>query len=111
MLVILGLLLLGTGLVLLLDLAGAGRFVISRLTSRNLGGLAPGYAASRAGLRVYATLIGALGAVVIGFAVTPQQPVPGVLAIGAGAAVFVAASVLALIGEVRTYRALPGRDR
>ena len=88
------------GLVLLLDIGGAARFVIRHLTSKNLGTLAPGYAASRNGFRVYAILILSLGVAAGGLEMAWQVAV-------AGAAIFVIASVVAIVGEVQTYRALP----
>jgi hypothetical protein len=39
----------------------------------------------------------------------PRAAVPGAVAIGVGLVVFVIASAVAISGEVRTYRALPGR--
>ncbi|MBJ7603039.1 MAG: hypothetical protein JF888_07600 [Candidatus Dormibacteraeota bacterium] len=55
------------GVALLLNLASSGSFVIRHLTSRSLGELAPGYAASSTGFRVYATLVLAIG-------IRPDEP-------------------------------------
>jgi hypothetical protein len=106
-----GLLLVVAGVALLLNLGGLGEMVIRRVTSRNLGDLAPGYAASKGGFRVYATLILAIGVTVSGLGLSPSAAIAGVVAIGVGALVFVTASVIAILGEVRTYRALPDRER
>lgn len=91
------------GLVLLLDIGGAAKFAIRHLTSKNLGALAPGYAASRSGFRVYAVLIASIGIAALGLVLAWQLAL-------AGAAIFVVASVVAIIGEVQTYRSLPGRQ-
>ena len=96
MLLAIGLLLIAAGVVLLLDLGGAARFVIRRLTSRSLGELAPGYAASRDGFRVYA-----------GLAISPSAPLPGAVGTVIGIVGFLVATGIALMGEVRTYRDLP----
>src|SRR2546429_1964539 len=49
------------GFALLLNLFGAGDYVIRRVTSRYLGTLPPGFAASQRGFRVYALLVFAVG--------------------------------------------------
>ena len=61
-----GVLLGAAGIVLLVNLFGAGDYVIRRVTSRYLGTLPPGFAASRRGFRIYAVLILALGLVCLG---------------------------------------------
>jgi hypothetical protein len=104
-----GLALVVVGAALLLNLGGTADAVIRRVTSRNLGELAPGYAASAGGFRVYATLILGLGVTVAGLGISPVAAVAGAVAMVLGVAVFVIASVVAITGEVRTYRALPGR--
>lgn len=106
-----GLVLAIVGLVLLLNLGGAGAFVIRRVTSRNLGELAPGYAASAPGFRVYAILILSIGLAVAGLGALPSAAVAGAIVFGGGLLAFVIASVIAIVGEVRTYRSLPGRDQ
>ena len=98
------------GVVLLLDIGGAAKFVIRHLTSKNLGTLAPGYAASRDGFRAYAVLVLAPGIVTGGLALAPASPVVGLWIMVLGALVFVIASVVAIVGEVQTYRALPRRQ-
>jgi hypothetical protein len=106
MLQVIGGALLVISLVLLFDLAGAGTAVIRRVTSRSLGELAPGFAASRFGFRVYAGLVGALGLIVVGIAVAQSSPIAGVTVIAAGLVAFVVLSVIAIRGEVQTYRGL-----
>jgi hypothetical protein len=109
MILAIGLFLSVVGLVLLLDLGRSGAWVIRHLTSRNLGELAPGYAASRSGFRVYATLILAMGVAVSGLGLNASAPLTSAAAMIAGAVAFVIASIIAIAGEVRTYRALPRR--
>jgi len=106
MLIAAGLVLVAVGVALLVNLGGSANLVIRRVTSRKLGDLAPGYAASALGFKVYATLVAALGIVVCGIGLSLAAPIPGVVAILVGVAVFAIASVLAITGEVRTYRAL-----
>jgi hypothetical protein len=90
----------------LLNLAGAGDAVIARVTSRSLGELAPGYAASRGGFRIYATLILAIGVAVLGLGIAASSTGLGAALIVLGVAVFIVASIVAIVGELRTYRAL-----
>ena len=111
LIIALGLVLVAVGVVLLVNLGGSADMVIRRLTSRNLGELAPGYAASRGGFRVYATLILALGVAVAGLGVSTGAALWGAVAVVLGVLVFAIASVVAIRGEVRTYRALPDRRR
>jgi len=103
---VLGVLLVVAGLVLLLNLFGAGDQVIQRVTSRSLGELAPGFAASARGFKTYALLIFSVGVVcaAVGTAgwSTLLTAVLGIL----GTVVFIVASVIAITGEVATYRAL-----
>jgi hypothetical protein len=101
-----GLLLSAAGIILLFNLAGAADMVMRRVTSRSLGELAPGYAASRGGFLVYAALVLSIGVAVTGLGITGQQPGIGVGLLGLGLVVFVVASVIAIVGEVKTYRAL-----
>jgi hypothetical protein len=94
------------GLVLQLNLFGAAGAVIQRVTSRSLGQLAPGYAASPRGFRVYAALILAVGILCVGLAMTSLfLPLAAALLV-VGAATFGIASVIAIAGEIETYRAL-----
>ncbi|HEX9475188.1 MAG TPA: hypothetical protein VGA41_00905, partial [Candidatus Dormibacteraeota bacterium] len=66
MAIVIGALLTLAGLALLLNLGGAGDALIARVTSRSLGELAPGFAASRGGFRIYAILVLAIGVAVLG---------------------------------------------
>jgi hypothetical protein len=102
-----------TALGLIILLAGgilytnvASDFLIRNLTSRSLGTLAPGYAASRSGIRVYSNVIASFGIVVIGLGATDWAGTIGALVAVVGLVMFVAFSAAAIVGEVRTYRAL-----
>ena len=93
------------GLVLLLDLFGAGDLVIRRVTSRYLGDLPPGFAATRRGFRTYATLVLAVGVLCVGLGLMERLlPVAAGLLV-LGAIMFGVASVIAIAGEVEVYRA------
>src|ERR1700687_4541438 len=83
-----GLLLVVAGLVLLLNLFGMAELVIRRVTSRSLGELAPGFAASRRGFRTYAALILAIGVLCVGLAMTAQFVPLGAALLGVGALTF-----------------------
>jgi hypothetical protein len=100
-----GVLLVLAGLILLLDLFGAGDFVMRRVTSQPLGELAPGFAASRRGFRTYAVLVLAVGVLCVGLAETAQLLPLGAALLVVGALLFGIASVIAIAGEVKTYRA------
>ena len=103
---VIGVLLVVVGLILLLNLFGAANLVIRRVTSRSLGELAPGFAASRRGFRTYAALVLAIGILCVGLAMTDRflPLAAGLLVLGA--MTFGVASVIAIAGEVETYRAL-----
>jgi hypothetical protein len=105
-LLVVGVLISLAGIALLLNVGGAGDFVIRRVTSRSLGELAPGYAASRRGFKVYATLVLAVGVAVSGLEITDRSPIIGLTLLVVGIGAFLIASVIAIVGEVRTYRAL-----
>ena len=94
------------GVALLFNVGGAGDLVISQVTSRSLGELAPGYAASRGGFKVYAMLVLAVGVAVCGLEIADRSALVGLGLLALGIAVFVVASVIAIVGEVRTYRTL-----
>jgi hypothetical protein len=94
------------GGVLLINLFGAGDLVIRRLTSRSLGELAPGFAATPRGFRVYAALVLAVGIVCDGIGVADRSIPLAAGLIVVGALAFCIASVIAIAGEVETYRAL-----
>jgi hypothetical protein len=105
-LVAIGVLLWVVGLVLLFNVGGAADAVIRRVTSRSLGELAPGFAASPAGFKVYAVLILEVGVAVTGLGISESSPVLGAALVALGIAGFLVSSVVAIVGEVRTYRAL-----
>lgn len=92
------------GLVLVLNLLGAGAFVMRNLTSRYLGSLPPGYAASQAGFRVYALLVIAIGLLFAGFGAAETSVATGVVVFVVGVVGFVVLSVLAIRGELETVR-------
>ena len=96
----LGIVICAAGLTLLFNLFGAGDHTIRRVTSRSLGELAPGFAASRNGFRTYAVLVVAVGALAIGLAME------NAIVLTVSAVIFVVASVVAIAGEVTTYLAL-----
>jgi hypothetical protein len=97
-----GVLLCGAGIVLLLDLFGAGAYVIRTVTSKYLGSLPPGFAASRRGFRIYALLILAIGIFCLGLGLTATLLPIGAGLIVVGAVTFGIASVIAITGEVET---------
>lgn len=105
MVLAIGVLLCVAGITLLLNLGGAADAVIRKVTSRPLGELAPGFAASRMGFRIYATLVLAIGIAVSGLGIADQSATFGGALLALGLIAFVAASVIAIVGEVRTYRA------
>jgi hypothetical protein len=94
------------GVALLFNVGGAGDLVIRRVTSRSLGELAPGYAASRGGFKVYAMLVLAVGVAVTGLEIADRSALVGFGLLVLGIAVFVVASAIAIVGEVRIYRTL-----
>ena len=96
------------GVVLLMNLFGAGDYVIRRVTSRYLGSLPPGYAASKRGFRIYALLVLAVGSVCVGLGLTDRfLPIAAGLIV-VGAIAFGLASVVAISGEVETARGKKG---
>jgi len=100
----LGIALVLVGLVLLVNLFGAGDFVIGRVTSRSLGELAPGFAASSWGFRTYAALVLAVGVACVGVWMTTVSSRRGAALFAIGVALFVIASAVAVTGEVVVYR-------
>ena len=103
-LLVIGVLLVLAGLALLFNVLGAGDYVIRTVTSKYLGSLPPGYAASKRGFRVYALLVLAVGLVCAGFGVTGSLlPIAAGLIV-VGAVIFGIASVIAITGEVDTAR-------
>jgi hypothetical protein len=87
------------GAVLLVNLLGAGDFVMRNVTSRYLGSLPPGYAASKVGFRVYAVLVIAIGLVFAGFGIAESSVTLGALVFAAGAVGVIVLSVIAIRGE------------
>ena len=74
--------------------------------SYQIGSLAPGYANSVAGFAVYARLLSSVGAIFLGIAVADRFALTGLALLLVGAVAFVALSVIAVRGEIATYRAL-----
>ena len=106
MVIAIGVLLWVAGLILLFNVAGAADAVIRTLTSRSLGELAPGFAASPRGFKVYAVLILEVGVAVTGLGIAASSAVLGSALLALGIIGFLVASAIAIAGEVRTYRAL-----
>ncbi|HUY74331.1 MAG TPA: hypothetical protein VMW11_07450 [Candidatus Dormibacteraeota bacterium] len=102
----LGVLLALAGTVLLLNLFGAGGYVVRRVTSRSLGELAPGYAATPRGFKTYAVLVLSVGMLCAGIGLTAVFIPLGAGVIVLAAVTFGVASMIAIAGEVETYRAL-----
>jgi len=102
----LGVLLCLAGIVLLLNVLGAGDYVVRRVTSRSLGELAPGFAATPRGFKTYAVLVLAVGELCAGIGLTAVSIQLAAAALGLGAVTFGAASIIAITGEVETFRAL-----
>ena len=94
------------GAALIFNAGGAADFVMRNVTRRNLGTLAPGFAASPEGFRVYARMIAAIGVFFLGVAVAERYALVGVGMVAASLIVFGFLSVVAIRGEVATYRAL-----
>ena len=102
----LGVLIALAGVVLLLNLFGAGDYVVRRVTSQSLGRLAPGYAATPRGFRTYAILVLSVGALCVGIGLTSVFIPLAAAVIVLAAVTFGLASMIAIAGEVETYRAL-----
>ena len=105
---VIGALLFVAGLVLLLNLFGAGDYAIRRVTSQYLGTLPPGFAASKRGFRIYAVLVLAVGVLCLGLAATAWLLPLGAGLIVIGAVAFGVASMVAIAGEVETARGHKG---
>jgi hypothetical protein len=95
------------GAVLAMNLLGAGDYVMRNLTSRYFGSLPPGYAASKAGFRVYAVLVIAIGALFAGFGIAETTVPAGLAVFVVGAIGFIVLSVLAIRGEIATATRKP----
>ena len=92
------------GIVLLLDLFGAGDFVMRHVTSKYLGSLPPGFANSKRGFRVYSVLVMAIGVIFLGVAAAAWIVPLGIVLLVLGLAAFVVLSVIAIRGEGETAR-------
>jgi hypothetical protein len=103
---VIGVLFCVVGIVLLFNVGGAADAVIRRVTSRSLGELAPGFAASRSGFKIYAALVLSIGVAMTGIGIADRSAVLGAALLALGIAGFLVGSVIAVLGEVRTYRAL-----
>ena len=88
-----------------LALVVARDYVTRHVTSRALGSLAPGFAATRLGYVTYAGLVGDIGLILIAIDVAFRSPA-GVWLVVLAIAAFFIGSIVAIGGEVRTYRAL-----
>src|SRR5437899_11362028 len=106
MVLVVGIILTAIGIVLLLNVGGAADLVMKRVTSQPLGELPPGFAASRRGFNIYATLVLAIGVFALGLAVAGWSVPIGPSLMVLGGITFAGASVLAIAGELETYRAL-----
>src|SRR6266849_6745407 len=102
---VLGILISAAGVVLLLNVGGAADIVMRRVTSQPLGELAPGFAATRRGFNIYASLVLSIGILAIGLGVIGQYVSLGTSLIVLGGITFAGASVIAIAREVETYRA------
>ena len=96
-------LLLILGIALVFASAGLGlarNFVIEHVTSKSLGSLAPGYAATRSGYNTYVGLVTDIGLILIALHLGIVWLVLLTIAF------FLLGSVAVIIGEVVTYRAM-----
>jgi hypothetical protein len=106
MVLAIGIVLSAAGLVLIFNLGGAADVVMRRVTSQSLGQLAPGFAATRRGFNAYAALVLAIGVFALGLGVAGSFVAVGTSLMVLGGITFAGASVIAIAGEVTTYRAL-----
>ena len=106
MVLALGVLISAAGVVLLLNVAGAADVVMKRVTSQPLGELAPGFAATRRGFNTYASLVLAIGIFALGLGLAAWNVQIGTSLIVLGGITFAGASVIAIAGEIKTFRAL-----
>jgi len=94
------------GVILLLNVGGAADVVMKRVTSQPLGELAPGFAATRRGFNTYASLVLAIGIFALGLGLAAWNVQIGTSLIVLGGITFAGASVIAIAGEIETFRAL-----
>ena len=106
MVLAIGVVLSAAGLVLLFNVGGAADGVIKRVTSQSLGDLAPGFASTRRGFNIYATLVLAVGSFALGLAIASWDVAIGTSLMVLGGITFAGASVIAIAGEIETFRAL-----
>ena len=106
MVLALGVVISAAGVILLLNLGGAADVVMRRVTSQPLGELAPGFAATRRGFNTYAALVLAVGIFTLGLGLASWNVQIGTSLIVLGGITFAGASVIAIAGEIETYRAL-----
>jgi hypothetical protein len=109
--IVVGLLVVGglfvvVGAALVSNVGGAADFAMTHVTRRKLGSLAPGFAASKAGFAVYARLILFVGVFFLGAGVAVRYALVGLGVMAAALVAFVFLSVIAIRGEVSSYRAL-----
>jgi hypothetical protein len=102
----LGVLISAAGVILLLNVGGAADVVMKRVTSQPLGELAPGFAATRRGFNTYASLVLAVGIFALGLGLAAWNVQIGTSLIVLGGITFAGASVIAIAGEIETFRAL-----
>ena len=106
MVVAIGVLISAAGVILLLNVGGAADVVMKRVTSQPLGELAPGFAATRRGFNTYASLVLAIGIFALGLGLAAWNVQIGTSLIVLGGITFAGASVIAIAGEIKTFRAL-----
>ncbi|TMB93544.1 MAG: hypothetical protein E6J40_14950 [Chloroflexi bacterium] len=106
MVLTIGIVLSAVGLILLFNVGGAGDLAIKRVTSQSLGDLAPGFASTKRGFNIYATLVLAVGVFTLGLGVAGSDVPIGTSLMVLGGITFAGSSVIAIAGEVETYRAL-----
>jgi hypothetical protein len=103
---VLELLILGSAVLLSSFALGVGRqAVIRTVTSRSLGGLAPGYAATEIGFLVYVNILMSIGLVLMAIW-SMSFSAWGIVFLALAVLGFIVYSIVAIAGEVRTYRAL-----
>ena len=95
------------GVVLAVNLLGAGDLVMRTVTMRYLGSLPPGFAGSKGGFRVYALLVIAIGLLFAGFGIAETSVDTGIAVFAIGVIGFIVLSVLAIRGEITTATRKP----
>lgn len=91
------------GIVLIFSAAAlfvARDVVTRRVTSRSLGSLAPGYAATKQGYRAYVGLVADIGLIALAIGLNNVWLIIGSIA------VFVIGTIAVFVGEYVTFRAL-----